>query len=52
MEYEYIQPTLFEAPKDEYDEEYERLLEYWAGALGISTEEARVIIVLDLPNPE
>ena len=49
MEYEYIQPTLFDE-REEIDPEYERLLEYWAGALGISEDEARILIVRDLPE--
>lgn len=58
MEYEYLppfdetyplQPSLFDQAIDEPDE-YERLLLYWAGSLGISVEEARVLIVRDLPE--
>lgn len=49
MEYEYTQPTLFDET-EEIDPEYERLLQYWSGALGISTDEAKILIVRDLPK--
>lgn len=53
MCYEYLpeelQPSLFDHVED-FDDEYVRYLEYLAGALGISVEEAEILIVRDLPE--